>query len=146
MAATFVATALFSLPFYLMGAWPIVGFLGLDVAALYWAFRMNYRAARAYEDIRLSYFELEFARVSSKGAERRWLFSPAFVRFERIDHEEFGPQRLSIVSRGRRWDVVVSSALTRKRNSPTASRPHSPKRGAGQGMSMRIERSSFRGA
>ena len=32
MAATFVASALFSLPFYLIGAWPIVGFLGLDVA------------------------------------------------------------------------------------------------------------------
>ena len=105
MAATFIATAALSLPFYLLGAWPIVGFLGLDVAALYFAFKMNYRAARAYEDVRLTYFELEFARVSPKGAERRWLFSPAFVRFERVDHEEFGPQRLSLVSRGRRWDV-----------------------------------------
>ena len=105
MGATFVATAAFSLPFYLMGAWPIVGFLGLDVLAIYVAFRVNYRAARAYEDITLSYFELELARVTPKGAERRWRFSPVFVRFERIDHEEFGPQRLSLVSRGRRWDI-----------------------------------------
>ena len=35
LAATFVASALFSLPFCLAGAWPIVGFLGLDVALLY---------------------------------------------------------------------------------------------------------------
>ena len=30
MAVTFCASAALSLPFYLMGAWPIIGFLGLD--------------------------------------------------------------------------------------------------------------------
>ena len=106
MAATCVATTLFSLPFYLMGAWPIVGFLGLDVALLYLAFRANYRAARAYEDFRLTYFELLFARVSATGFRREWRFAPAWVRLERVDHEEFGLQRLSLLSRGRRWDVA----------------------------------------
>ena len=32
--------------FFLLGAWPVVGFLGLDVLLVYWAFRANYRAAR----------------------------------------------------------------------------------------------------
>jgi uncharacterized membrane protein len=103
---TCVASALFSLPFYLMGAWPIVGFLGLDVALLYFAFRLNYRAARAYEDFRLTYFELQFARVNAAGLRREWRFAPAWVRLERVDHEEFGLQRLSLLSRGRRWDVA----------------------------------------
>ena len=49
MAATFLATAALSLPFYLMGAWPIVGFLGLDVLGLYVAFKMNFRAAQAHD-------------------------------------------------------------------------------------------------
>ena len=31
--------------FLLLGAWPVVGFLGLDVLLVYWAFRANYRAA-----------------------------------------------------------------------------------------------------
>ena len=31
--------------FFLLGAWPVVGFLGLDVVLVYWAFRANYRAA-----------------------------------------------------------------------------------------------------
>ncbi len=106
MAATFVVSALFSLPFYLMGAWPIVGFMGLDVALLYFAFRANFRAARAYEDFHLTYFELLFARVSARGARREWRFNPAWVRIERIDHQEFGPQRLSLLSRGRRWEVA----------------------------------------
>ncbi len=106
MAATFVATAALSLPFFLLRAWPIVGFLGLDVAAIYFAFKLNYRAARAYEDFRLTYYELAVARANAKGARREWRFSPAFVRFEREDHQEFGPQRLSLVSRGRRLDVA----------------------------------------
>jgi uncharacterized membrane protein len=106
MAATLVATTALSLPFYLMGAWPIVGFLGLDVAAIYFAFRFNYRAARAYEDFRLSYFELKVARADPAGQTDEWRFAPAFVRFERIDHEEFGLQRLSLISRGRRLDVA----------------------------------------
>ena len=32
--------------FLLLGAWPVIGFLGLDVLLVYWAFRANYRAAR----------------------------------------------------------------------------------------------------
>ena len=33
--------------FLLMGAWPVFGFFGLDVLAIYWAFRINFRRARA---------------------------------------------------------------------------------------------------
>jgi uncharacterized membrane protein len=106
MAATFVASALFSLPFYLMGAWPIVGFLGLDVALLYFAFRANFHAAKAYEHFRLTYFELQFARVTAAGLKREWRFAPAWVRLERVEHEEFGVQRLSLHNRGRRWDIA----------------------------------------
>jgi uncharacterized membrane protein len=106
LGLVFVASALFSLPFYLMGAWPIVGFLGLDVAALYVAFRVNARAARAYEDYHLTYFELLFARASARGTRREWRFNPIWVRLERVDHEEFGPQRLALLSRGRRWEIA----------------------------------------
>jgi uncharacterized membrane protein len=106
MLATFCATAALSLPFYLMGAWPIIGFLGLDVLAIYWAFRSNFRAARAYEHFRLTYFELLFARVSAIGARREWRFTPAWVRLERIDDEEYGPQRLTLHSRGQSWRIA----------------------------------------
>ena len=37
--------------FFLLGAWPVVGFLGLDVLLVYWAFRANYRAAAAFEEV-----------------------------------------------------------------------------------------------
>jgi len=106
LAATFVASALFSLPFYLAGAWPIVGFLGLDVLLLWLAFRMSFRAARAYEDYRLTYLELEFARVSARGARREWRFNPVWVTLER---GESGPmaQRLSLRGGGRRVEIAT---------------------------------------
>jgi uncharacterized membrane protein len=106
MIATGLASTVLSVPFYLMGAWPIVGFLGLDVALLYFAFKANFRAARAYEDFRLTYFELLFARVSAAGLRREWRFAPTWVRLERVDHEEFGLQRLSLINRGQRWDIA----------------------------------------
>jgi len=105
MAFASVASALFSLPFYFAGAWPVVGFLGLDVLLLYLAFRASFRAARAYEELRLTSLELLFARVSARGAKREWRFNPSWVRFERVDHEEFGTQRLALVSRGRSVEV-----------------------------------------
>jgi uncharacterized membrane protein len=105
MMAAFLLGVLVSLPFYLMGAWPVVGFMGLDVLALYVAFRLNFRSARAYEELRLTPLELLFARVSARGARREWRFNPSWVRFERVEHEEFGTQRLSLVSRGRSLEV-----------------------------------------
>ena len=105
MLATFAATTALSIPFYLLGAWPIVGFFGLDVLAVYIAFRANFRSARACEHFRLTYFELTFARVSAAGARREWRFSPAWVRLERVDDEDYGPQRLTLVSRGQSWQI-----------------------------------------
>ena len=37
--------------FLMLGAWPVFGFFGLDVALLYWAFRLNYRHAAEYEQV-----------------------------------------------------------------------------------------------
>ncbi|HYC25283.1 MAG TPA: DUF2244 domain-containing protein [Roseiarcus sp.] len=100
-----LVSTLYSLPFYLMGAWPVVGFLGLDVLLLYLAFRANFRAARAYELLRLTSLELLFARISARGERREWRFHPAWVRLERVEDAEFGTQRLALVSRGRSIEI-----------------------------------------
>jgi uncharacterized membrane protein len=94
-----------TIPFFLLGAWPVVGFMGLDVAIFYLAFRANFRAARAYEQVSLTPLELQFAQVSSRGRRSEWRFSPHWVRLEREEHEEFGTQRLAFVSRGERIEV-----------------------------------------
>src|ERR1700687_4937833 len=53
--------------FLLMGAWPVFGFFGLDVLAIYWAFRINFRRARATEEIRVTPSELRLRRGCPPG-------------------------------------------------------------------------------
>ena len=97
-----VVCAGLSLLFWLIGAWPVAGFLGLDVLLVYAAFRASFRAARAYEDIRVTALELHLAKVGARGERRDWRFNPAWVRLEREDHPEFGLLRLALASRGQR--------------------------------------------
>jgi uncharacterized membrane protein len=101
------AAGLFTaLPFVILGAWPVAGFMGLDVALIYFAFRANFRDARAYEDVTLTPLELHLAKVSAKGARADWRFNPSWVRLEREEDEEFGLQRLTVASRGARIEIA----------------------------------------
>jgi uncharacterized membrane protein len=101
-----LASCLLGFPFLLMGAWPVAGFLGLDVALLWLAFHANFRAARAYEDVTLTPVELLIAKVSARGARAEWRFNPVWVRLERIEHEEYGIRKLSLASRGKRLEIA----------------------------------------
>jgi uncharacterized membrane protein len=95
--------------FVLMGAWPVFGFFGLDVLLVYIAFRANFRAARAYEVVTVTASELTVRKVNPRGGVREWTLNPVWVRLERIVHQEFGIERLFLVSRGRR--LTIASAL-----------------------------------
>jgi uncharacterized membrane protein len=92
--------------FLMAGAWPIFGFFGLDVLLVYWAFRVNYRAARAYEEVRVTASELKLRKVSHHGRVSEWTLNPLWVRLDRDEHEEFGIERLYLVSRGRRLPIA----------------------------------------
>ena len=92
--------------FFLIGAWPVIGFFGLDVALVYWAFRANYLAAAAYEEVTVTPSELRVKKVSARGKVAEWSLNPVWVRLERETHEEFGLLRLFLVSRGRKLAVA----------------------------------------
>jgi uncharacterized membrane protein len=95
--------------FLLMGAWPVLGFFGLDVLAIYWAFRVNFRRAKASEEIRITPSELRVRRISHRGHVMEFSFNPLWVQLDRKTHAEFGIERLYLVSRGRR--VAIGSFL-----------------------------------
>jgi uncharacterized membrane protein len=92
--------------FLMLGAWPVFGFFGLEVALVYWAFRANYRAARAYEEVKVTATELKVRKVSHLGKVREWTLNPVWVQLDRIAHEEFGIERLFLVSRGKRLSIA----------------------------------------
>jgi uncharacterized membrane protein len=92
--------------FFLLGAWPVVGFLGLDVLLVYWAFRANFRAAAAFEEVVVTPSELRVRRVSHRGQVAEWTLNPCWTQLVRDAHEEFGLLHLYLVSRGRKLAVA----------------------------------------
>ena len=80
MAAIVLVSAAIGAGFVLAGAWPVTGFLGLDVLLLYLAFRWNYRQARRAEFIRLDQDALTVRRIGPDGQAREWRFEPYWVR------------------------------------------------------------------
>jgi uncharacterized membrane protein len=109
LAGTAVAGALIAIPLSLLGAWPVIGFYGLDILALYIAFRVCSARALDYEELILTEVELLVRKVSHKGSNREWRFNAFWVRLRRDEHKEFGVQRLELVE-GRK-SVVVGSFL-----------------------------------
>jgi uncharacterized membrane protein len=89
-------TTLISIPFYLLGALPVVGFLGLDVVLLWIAFRVSNNRAKAYEEIVLTHIELMFRRMSWRGRLSEWRFNPLWVKLSSEEHQEFGMQRIML--------------------------------------------------
>jgi uncharacterized membrane protein len=92
--------------FLLAGAWPVLGFCGLDVLLVYLAFRVSYRRAKAYEQVTVTPSELTVRKVSHRGRIREWTLNPLWVRLDRVVHAEFGIERLFLVSHGRRLAIA----------------------------------------
>jgi uncharacterized membrane protein len=119
--------------FFLLDAWPVIGFLGLDVVLVYWAFRANYRAAAAFEEVTVTPSELRLRRVSHRGEVAEWTLNPIWTKLDRETNEEFGLLKLFLVSRGRKFSVAgflspkeresfaaaLSTALGEARRGPT---------------------------
>lgn len=112
MALVAGASLIASIPFIVLGFWPVAGFYGLDVVLLYFAFRANFAAAKAYEEVRVSPLELFLKKVSPKGDAVEWRFNPIWTRVHREDHHEFGIERLWIASRGQ--TVTIGRFLPRE--------------------------------
>jgi uncharacterized membrane protein len=85
--------------FVSIGAWPICGFFGLDVALLYLAFRLSYRSARQRETLRLAGDAFTVERVSIRGERRLWSFQAFWVRVV-LDERPDESNHLSIASHG----------------------------------------------
>jgi uncharacterized membrane protein len=128
-AASLVA----SIPFVVLGFWPVAGFYGLDVLLLFLALRASLAEAKSYEEVVVSPLEFLLRKVPVKGVPAEWRFNPLWTRLERYEHEEFGVQRLAVVSRGLRVPVGqflspdekarlgdrLSAALAEARRGPT---------------------------
>ena len=98
-------SVLVGIGFVAVGAWPIVGFFGLDVGLVYLAFRLSYRSARQREILRLAGDDFTVERVDIYGERRLWRFQPFWLRVvleERPDESN----RLFLASHGKRFAIA----------------------------------------
>lgn len=97
-----LANLVIGLPMYLLGAWPVAGFAGLDVALLWWLFQRNYADARRSETLQLTDRELVVTRVAPDGEREEHRLEAYWLRVEQ-------GERLVLTSRGNR--VVIGRFL-----------------------------------
>jgi uncharacterized membrane protein len=123
----------FGAAFLVMGAWPIFGFCGAEWLLFYVCFRLNYRAARMRERVRLTPVLLTVERRDPRGKVQSWSFQPYWLRVEMDDPPEHGSQ-LSLASHGKRLTIgsflspperqdlaeALREALVRARQAPAA--------------------------
>ena len=89
--------------FWLMGAWPVFGFFGLDVLAVYVAFKINYRDGLAHEVVELTPELLKLTRVSPTGRRRSFDFNPYWVRVRLAEWPD-GRTKMTLASHGRDFE------------------------------------------
>lgn len=80
MLAVAVVSAALGAAFAMAGAWPVSGFLGLDLLLLAIAFRVCRRRGRRAELIRLDDSGLRIQRVAANGRRAEWVFDPYWVQ------------------------------------------------------------------
>jgi len=126
LGAVVAINLIFALVFLMRGAWPIMPFLGADVALLAWAFRTSVAASRREEQLTLTAASLTIVRRPGAG---EIVLNPYWVR---VEMEEPPQSRLTLWSHGRplriggflgageraRLAESLKSALWRARNRP----------------------------
>ena len=124
-----VAVAIF---FWVQGAFPVAGFLGLDVLALWLAFRRNYRSGQAAEYVRIAPGKVHVAAVNGKGVATHWVLNPIWAQVARdgrgvLIREREGQMRLGAFLSPKECDgfaQALSLALSKAKRgySPSTSR------------------------
>ena len=103
LVAITLVIAVFNIIFFLIAdALPVAMFFGIDMALLYGAFYLNYRSARAREEVTVSRTALEIRKVAPSGRTRVSHYNPFWAKFQVDRHHEFGITSMAVTGEGRR--------------------------------------------
>lgn len=92
-----------------LGAWPIVGFLGLDVLAVWWALSASMRDSKRLEKVALWPGELQLRRISGRGKEELLTFDPGVVKL--VIDRDYNERTVSLHLRTAEQDAELGSFL-----------------------------------
>ncbi len=76
--------------FLSMGAWPVFGFFGLDVALLWLAFKVNFKAGeKECETVCVTAEQIAISKTNYRGKIGWWSVSPIFARVQVVEANEY---------------------------------------------------------
>ena len=89
-------------------AWPVFGFLGLDVLLLYYAFKINYKSGEIFETIKIIRENLLITRNFPSGKKQTWNLEPYWTKVEILNP---GRHQHNLVIKSRNKVVLLGSFL-----------------------------------
>ena len=78
--------------FFLIGAWPVIGFLGAEILIVWFAFKMNYRAGQLVEKVEITPSYVQITRTNWRGYETQICLDSPWVRAELLEEQEHRPK------------------------------------------------------
>jgi uncharacterized membrane protein len=118
IAVIAVAATVPAITFYSLGAWPIVGFMGLDVALIGWAMWAALKDGKRYEQVTLWRDQLEVKQVDGSGKESLVRFNPGFVKL--VVDRDYNERTTGLHLRTADRDVVLGAFLNQDEKSSFA--------------------------
>ena len=102
--------SLIGLGFFLAGAWPVIGFLGLELLVVWGAFKLNYRAAKHRETIHTTTEELMVESQTPAGERAQKSFPIGWLRVSLSSSESpviksRDQQKIILSSHGERAEI-----------------------------------------
>ncbi len=90
--------------FLTLGAWPVVGFMGLEILAVWLVFRWSFRSQTARTYVRVTADAVDVRKVDGWGRERRARLSSHFTRVE-FDRRASGVSALRLRASARAYPI-----------------------------------------
>ncbi len=136
MGALTLAIFTLGLGFFLLGAWPVIGFLGAEIGLVWFAFRFNYRAGQLVEEITISPASVTITRTDWRGRQKKYVLNSAWIKAELIP-KQARCRKLFLRQHSHRLEIgaflpptekpslesALNDAFTRVRLSPPAHHP-----------------------
>ena len=116
-----LVAALAALPgiiFFSLGAWPVVGFMGLDIIAIAFALRAAMRREKRHEQLTLWSDRLELIATDIKGVVAKSQFNPNAVRL--IIDRDFNERTTALKLRTQKGETEIGAFLTQDDKSSLA--------------------------
>lgn len=95
--------------FIATGAWPVTGFMGLEILLLYGAFRLNLFRSKMRETVSVTPGRLTVDRVDHWGKLKSWEFQPHWLQVSMDNPPKHG-SRLELRSHGKA--LIIGAFLT----------------------------------